>query len=179
MFSSSDFKEVVPGHDDPMIISTKMVNAEVKRVFIDQGISADIIFRDVFNKLGLKNSDLQSYKEELVDLSGEKVYPDMFITLHVTLGCRPKTRTIKVDFLVVDYLSTYNVILGRPTLNKIRAIVSIACLTMKFFIDDGEIATVRADQVIARKCDNTSLEIAKRRSQKQKEYDLRVHQTSC
>ena len=44
MFSSADFEEVVPGHDDRMVISAKMVNAEVKRVFIDQGSSADIIF---------------------------------------------------------------------------------------------------------------------------------------
>ena len=44
VFSSSDFEGVVPGHDDPMIISAKMVNTEVQRVFIDQGSSADIIF---------------------------------------------------------------------------------------------------------------------------------------
>ena len=86
MFSSSDFEGVIPRHDDPMIISAKMVNTEVKRVFIDQGSSANIIFRDAFDKLGLKNSDLQSYKEELVEFSGEKVYPNEFITLHVTLG---------------------------------------------------------------------------------------------
>lgn len=56
-----------------MVISAKMMNAEVKRVFIDQGSFADIIFRDVFDKLGLKNSNLPSYKEELVGFSGEKV----------------------------------------------------------------------------------------------------------
>ena len=35
VFSSSDFEEVVLGHDNLMVISAKMVNAEVKRVFID------------------------------------------------------------------------------------------------------------------------------------------------
>ena len=34
MFSSFDFEEVVLGYDNPMIIA-KMVNTEVKRVFID------------------------------------------------------------------------------------------------------------------------------------------------
>ena len=82
VFASSDFQGVVLGHDDPMIISAKMVNAEVKRVFIDQGSLVDIIFRDAFDKLRLKNVDLQSYTEELVGFSGEKVYPDGFITLH-------------------------------------------------------------------------------------------------
>ena len=122
VFSSSDFDEVVPGHDDPMVISAKMINAKVKWVFINQGSFADIIFQDAFNKLRLKNSNLQSYKEEFVGFSGEKVYPNGFITLHVTLGNRPTTRTVKVDFLVVDCPSAYNVILGRPTLNKIRVI---------------------------------------------------------
>ena len=149
VFSSTNFEGVVPGHDDAMIISTKMVNVEVKRIFIDQGSSADNIFRDAFDKLRLKNADLQSYKEELVRFSRENVYPDGFITLHVTLDSQPKTRTIKVDFLVINYPSAYNIILGRPTLNKIRAIVSIACLTMKFFTDDREIATVRVDQAAA------------------------------
>ena len=146
-----------------MVISAKMVNAEVKQVFIDQGSSANIIFRDAFNKLRLKNSDLQSYKKELMDFSGEKVYPYVFVTLHVTLGIRPKTLTVKVDFFVVDYPSTYNVILGRPTLNKIEAIVSRACLTMKFLTDDREIATIRADQITARRCYNASLEVVKKK----------------
>ena len=43
-FSSSNLEGVIPGHDDPMIISAVMVNAEVKRVFVDQGSSANIIF---------------------------------------------------------------------------------------------------------------------------------------
>ena len=85
MFSSSEFEEVIPGHDNLMVISAKMVNAEVKRVFIDQGSSANIIFQDTYDKLGLKNSNLQSYKEELVGFSREKVYPYGFVTLYVTL----------------------------------------------------------------------------------------------
>ena len=46
VFSSSNFEEVVPGCDNLMIISAKMVNAKVKRAFIDQGSSIEIIFRD-------------------------------------------------------------------------------------------------------------------------------------
>ena len=62
---------------------------------------------------------------------------------------------------MVDCLSTYNVILGRPTLNKTRAIISIACLTMKVFTDKVKIATTRADQAVARRCYNASMEIQK------------------
>ena len=74
-----------------MVISTIMVNAEVNRVFVDQGSSPDIIFQDAFDRLGLKNTDLQTHKEELVGFSGEKVHPKGFVTLHLTLGTRLKT----------------------------------------------------------------------------------------
>ena len=74
----------------------------------------------------------------------------------MTLGSQTKTQTIKVDFLVVNCPSAYNVILGRPALNKIRVIISTACLTINFFTDNGEIATVRADKVVAQRCYNAS-----------------------
>ena len=109
---------------------------------------------------------MQGYKEELVCFSGEKVYLDGFVTLHVTVGNRLKSQTIRVDFLVVDCSSAYNVILGRPTLNKIRAIVSTACLTMKFFSDDGQIATIRANKAAAHRCYNASLEVVKKKKTK-------------
>ena len=77
VFSSFDLEGIILGHD-PMVISAIMVNVEVKKVFIDQGNSVDIIFRDAFNKRGLKNS--------LIGFSGEKIHPEGFITLHLTLG---------------------------------------------------------------------------------------------
>ena len=58
VFSISDLESVILGHDDPMIILEVTVNAEVKRVFVDQGSSVDFILQDTFNKLELKNSDL-------------------------------------------------------------------------------------------------------------------------
>ena len=157
VFSSFNLERAILGHDDPMIISAAMVNAEVKRVFADQGSLVDIIFRDAFSKLGLKNSNLQSYKKELIGFSGEKVYLNGYVTLHLTLGTRPRTRIVKVDFLVVDSPSAYNVILERPTLNKIRVIISTAYLTMKFFTEYGAIMTVKIDQAVGRRCYNVSL----------------------
>ena len=52
-----------------MIISVVMVKAKMKRVFVDQGSLVDITFRDTFDKLRLKNSNLQTYKEELIGFS--------------------------------------------------------------------------------------------------------------
>ena len=46
--------------------------------------------------------------------------------------------THMVDFLVVDKPSAYNIILGRPTLNAVKAMVSTYHLAMKFPTPFGE-----------------------------------------
>ena len=43
-FTKEDMKGTIKRHDDPLVISTAMVNAEVKRILVDQGSSADILF---------------------------------------------------------------------------------------------------------------------------------------
>ena len=59
--------------------------------------------------------------------------------------------TRQLDFLVVDCPSSYNVIIGRPTLNKWKAATSTYCLKVKFLIDNG-VSEVKGDQVLAREC---------------------------
>ena len=69
----------------------------------------------------------------------------------VTVGTQPRQLTRQLDFLVVDYPSSYNVIIGRPTLNRWKAATSTYCLKVKFLTDDG-VGEVRGDQILAREC---------------------------
>ena len=39
-------------------------------------------------------------------------------------GDKTKFKSRKVDFLVVDVPTTYNVILGRPTLHKVKVVIA-------------------------------------------------------
>ena len=73
------------------------------------------------------------------------------VTLTVTAGSYPVQLTRQVDFLVVDCPTSYNVIIGRPTLNKWKAATSTYCLKVKFPTDEG-IGEVKRDQVLAREC---------------------------
>ena len=59
--------------------------------------------------------------------------------------------TRQLDFLVVDCPSSYNVIIGRPTLIKWKAATSTYCLKVKFLTDNG-VGKVKGDQVLAREC---------------------------
>ena len=47
------------------------------------------------------------------------------------VGSYPLQVTKQVDFLVVNCPSIYNIILGRPTLNRLKAATSTYCLKVK------------------------------------------------
>jgi len=53
---------------------------------------------------------------------------------------------------MVDAYSSYNVLLGRSSLNKLGAIVSTLHLAMKFSTEKGEIATIYVNQRDVREC---------------------------
>ena len=73
------------------------------------------------------------------------------MTLTMTMGTYPVQLTRQLDFLVVDCPSSYNVITGRPTLNKWKATTSTYYLKVKFPTDNG-VGEVKGDQVLAREC---------------------------
>ena len=68
----------------------------------------------------------------LVGFEGMRVYTFGTVTLPVTVGGYPQQITKDVTFLVVDCLSAYNAILGRPTLNSWKAVTSTYHLMIKF-----------------------------------------------
>ena len=73
----------------------------------------------------------------LIGFKGMKVQPVGTITLPVVVGAYPQQITNEVNFLVVDYSSSYNAIIGRPTLNNWKAITSTYHLYVKFPTDYG------------------------------------------
>ena len=73
-----------------------------------------------------------------------KVQPVSTITLPVVVGVYPQQITKEVNFLVVDCSSSYNSIIGRPTLNSWKAVTSIYHLLVKF-PTEYEIGQVQED----------------------------------
>jgi len=69
-----------------------------------------------------------------------------------TFGRGSKTKKIKIRYLVVDASTSYSVLLGRSSLNKLGAIVSTPHLAMKFPTEKGEISTIYVNQKDAREC---------------------------
>ncbi|KAL2235268.1 UNVERIFIED_CONTAM: hypothetical protein Sindi_1259000 [Sesamum indicum] len=107
-------------------------NFTVHKVLVDNGSFADIIFKDVLRKMGLDGAKLDPVRIPLVGFSGSELTSSGTIELPVSIGTKPKRKTMMVKFLVVDTPFTYNVILGWPGLNLFKAIVFTYHLKMKF-----------------------------------------------
>ena len=80
---------------------------------------------------------LRPVHSPLVGFGGMKVQPISTITLLVVVGAYPQQVTRNVNFLVVDCSSSYNAIIGRPTLNSWKAVTSTYHLSVKFPTEYG------------------------------------------
>ena len=80
-----------------------------------------------------------------------KVQPVGTISLSVVLRAYPRQITRDVNFLVVGCPSSYNAIIGRPTLNSWKTVTSTYHLSVKFPTKHG-VGQVQGDQLEAREC---------------------------
>ena len=128
-----------------------MANKTMHRVLIDNGSSANIIFASAFDKMGIVMEKLEPVNAHLLGFSREKVLPLGSVQLVLTLGDPPCQATTTIKFLIVDAPSAYNMLLGRPSLNAIRAVPSSYHMVVKFPMENG-VGMVRGDQRVARDC---------------------------
>ena len=77
---------------------------------MNEGSKAEIMYRDLYNGLGLKPEDLTAYDSPLVSFDGKVVIPKGQIRLPVQVG----SGVVEVNFIVVDTNSPYTAIVTRP-----------------------------------------------------------------
>uniref|UniRef100_A0A2N9J0B4 Uncharacterized protein n=1 Tax=Fagus sylvatica TaxID=28930 RepID=A0A2N9J0B4_FAGSY len=142
---------VVHPHDDALVVTLEIAGYSTRRVLIDNGSSADIIYLTAFQQMRIGKDQLRPIETPLVGFAGTSVYPLGIISLQIIAGTYPKQATKRVEFLVVDCPSAYNVIIGRPTLNRLRAVTSTYHLLVRFPTEHG-IGEMKGDQAMAREC---------------------------
>ena len=102
---------------------------------MDNGSSADILYYPALQQMKLGRDQLRLVNSPLVGFGGMKVQPVGTISLLMVVGAYPRQITKDVNFLVVDCSSSYNAIIGRPTLNSWKAVTSTYHLSVKFTIE--------------------------------------------
>ncbi|XP_075649956.1 uncharacterized protein LOC142620477 [Castanea sativa] len=69
-FDDDDLKGTIQPHDDAFVVTAWISGFTVKRVMINRGSGADVMYPDLFRGLGLKKEDLSKYDTLLVGFDG-------------------------------------------------------------------------------------------------------------
>ena len=109
-FSNEDKIGIIHPHDDALVITLQIRGYDVKRVMVDQGSMAEIMYPDLYRGLSLRVEDLTPYSSPLVSFEGNVIIPKGQIRLPVQTG----SETVEVDFIVVDAYYPYTAIIARP-----------------------------------------------------------------
>ena len=136
-FMDEDALKIHYPYDDVIVITLLIADYSTRRVLINNGSSADILYYPTFQQMNLGREQLRPVHSPLVGFGGMKVQPVDTISLPVVVGAYPQQVTRNVNFLVVDCSSSYNAIIGRPTLNSWKTVTSIYHLSVKFPTEYG------------------------------------------
>ena len=143
-FSDEDKVETIQPNDDALIITLRIGGYDVRRVMVDQGSAAEIMYPDLYKGLGLKAEDLTPYSSPLVSFEGKVIIPKGQIRLPVQTG----SMTVEVDFIVVDAFSPYTAIVARPWLHTLGE-VSYTMYQKVKYPSEGQIEEILSDQTMA------------------------------
>ena len=146
-FTNQDLEGVQLPHSDALVVTLRIGEFDVKRIFIDPGSSVEIMYEPLFKGLGLERKDLNLTEGSLSGFSGETVVPSGKVTINV----RARTVSTPTEFFVLNAFSPYNAILGRPWLHKMGAVPSTLHQRLRFPTPQG-IMEILGDQLVAKQC---------------------------
>ena len=146
-FDDDDLKGTSQLHDDALVVTAWISGFLVKRVMVDQGSGADVMYPDLSKGLGLKNEDLSKYDTPLVGFDGRVVILEGQISLLISM----EGKEVMVTFMVVSSFSPYTAILGRPWIHTMGVVLSTLHVKVKFPSEQG-VAVVKESQQVARQC---------------------------
>ncbi|XP_015970355.1 uncharacterized protein LOC107493832 [Arachis duranensis] len=69
------------------------------------------LFKSTFDKLGLQEKELKAYPNSLFGLEDALIQALGYIPLHTTFGKGTRSRTLSIDYIVIDVSSAYNALI--------------------------------------------------------------------
>ena len=127
-FNDDDLEGTIQSHDDALVVIVRINEFIVKRVLIDQRSGVEVMYLNLFKGLGLKNEDLSKYDTPLMGFDGRMVISEGQISLSMNI----EGKEVTVTFIVADSYSPYMVILGRPWIHTMGAVLSTLHVKVKF-----------------------------------------------
>ena len=119
-FSEEDKIGTIQPHDNALLITLRIGDYNVKKMMVDGGSGVEVMYPDLYKRLGLKSEDLTPYNSPLMSFDGKLVIPKGMIRLPIQTG----PEIVEVNFIVVDTYSPCIAIVGRPWLHTLGAVAS-------------------------------------------------------
>ena len=69
-FSNEDKIGTIQSHDDTLVVTLRIGGYDVKRVMVDQGSGAEIMYSELYKGLNLRPKDLTIYNSPMVSFDG-------------------------------------------------------------------------------------------------------------
>ena len=73
-FSDEDKVGTIQPHNDALVVTLRIGGYDVKRVLVDQGSGAEIMYPDLYKGLNLKPKDLTGYDSPLLGFDGRLLF---------------------------------------------------------------------------------------------------------
>ncbi|GKA17394.1 hypothetical protein Tco_0697231 [Tanacetum coccineum] len=106
--------------NEPLIVEAKVEGYLVRRIYVDEGSSIEVMFEHCFENLHPRiKAELRETRTDLVGFAGEVSKPLEKIELDVCFRNSGLCRRTSMKFIVVRAPSPYNIILGRPRLKTL------------------------------------------------------------
>ncbi|XP_013625860.1 uncharacterized protein LOC106373173 [Brassica napus] len=137
----------VKPHNDLLFIELTIQDIDVARVLVDTRCSANIIYKSTLERMEIDLCAVTEGPSPIFRLSGDATMTLGSINLLVKAGSVVKI----TEFLVVDRPTSYNVIIGTPWLNSMRAMPSTFHLCLKFPTPHG-VKTIQGDHRMSQVC---------------------------
>ena len=158
-FTDADAENVRFPHHDLLVVSAMIGNHLVHRCLVNDGSSVDILYLDVLQKMRISSQSLRAGASLLHGFTGDSIFPEGSIKLALSIGEEPRRSTAMLNFMVVKDRSSYNTIIGRPTLVALKTVTSIYHQCLKFPTPRGD-RVIRGNQYKAQMCYATSIRSA-------------------
>ena len=146
-FFEEDKIGTIQPHDDALVITLRIGGYNVKKVMVDDGSGAEIMYPDLYTKLKLRPEDLTPYNSPLMSFDGKIV----MLKGQIRLPVQTSSEIVEVNFIVMDTYSPYTAIMARPWLHTLVAIASTLHQKVKF-PSEGRVLEIRGCQTKAREC---------------------------
>ncbi|KAL5551147.1 hypothetical protein UlMin_001323 [Ulmus minor] len=89
IFTESEARGLWHSHTDAIVVTLRIAGRKVFRILVDNGSSADILFKSTFNRMNLVGVKIEPTASSLSGFTGDSISSEGILNLPVELGSSP------------------------------------------------------------------------------------------